>query len=110
MLYKNTLANEFPLYLGDIQLEHPSFQVGDELPEGWVEVVALPFPQLGGNEQLVGTYAELDNGIYYQRYEVSTFTADEINYRSRLDSKIAELEFAGESPIAAIVKAKEIVK
>lgn len=31
-------SEEFPLYWGDIQREHPDWNEGDDLPEGWIKV------------------------------------------------------------------------
>ncbi len=70
----------FPLHPGDIQREHPDWEIGDPLPDGWHEVSnTLPpediliYPEFGEGESELNT-APIKHTTYDK--ELSTVTDD----------------------------------
>lgn len=41
---------EYPRFQGDIKLANPKWNVGEDLPDGWVEVLETPMPTAGIDE------------------------------------------------------------
>lgn len=70
--------NEYPRFIGDVQIVNPNFQEGDELPEGWSQVIEVEPPTIGPNEVYEELEPELLNGVYYQRWITRSMTQEEI--------------------------------
>lgn len=68
----------YPRYIGDLQLEFPSWKQGDTLPEGWHEVVASELPEIGENETFIEHSPVLVDGIYHQSFSVRPLTEEEL--------------------------------
>lgn len=51
MLFINP-QNEYPRFYGDLQIEHPDWEPGAPIPEGWQLVAYTEPPQVGENETL----------------------------------------------------------
>jgi hypothetical protein len=81
-------TNEFPRYIGDVQLEHPDYTEHDVLPEGWAKVVETVPPHVEENQ-----YATMDtpvfvDGEYVMQWKVVILTDDEV-----LQAKINALKY-----------------
>jgi len=69
--------NEYPRFIGDIQLEHPSFQQGDNLPKGWRAVEPSVLPEVGEYEVWEELFPVETDGKLVQTFNVRPMTADE---------------------------------
>lgn len=86
--------NEYPRYLGDIQLAHPNWKLGDELPEGWVEVAEAPFPTAPEGQIVEEEFPTVIDGVMTQNWVVREMTAEEeerINAPKRAKQKLLDL-------------------
>jgi hypothetical protein len=75
--------NEYPRYYGDIQLEHPNWQLGDALPEGWIlveEAETVPTPL--ENETVEELFPVSKNGKFFRSFKVRALTAEEIERKN----------------------------
>lgn len=78
--YINTATLQYPLFQGDIRLEFPN--MGDEfvLPNGYAEIIAIPWPE--NYDRTLFRVAELApenvDGVWMQRFEVVAKTEIEI--------------------------------
>lgn len=98
--------NEYPRHYGDIQIEHPSWELGDELPEGWHEVERVAPPEVTLDQIAIEEYPILVNGAYQQKWQVRNLTADEIERRDAPKTARAKLLALGltEAEIRAITR------
>jgi hypothetical protein len=87
-IYFNTERNEYPRYIGDIQLEHPNFNEGDTLPQGWVFLEETDSPLVGENQYTKLTTPKYENDSYHMSWEIITLTDEEIK-----TVKINDLKF-----------------
>jgi hypothetical protein len=77
----------FPLYEGDIRLEHPEIvesQTGDTFPcpSTYAPVIELPIPDFNSeNQDATITSAEFIDGQWFTKWEVTTFSAEQIQQR-----------------------------
>lgn len=94
--------NEYPRHPGDVQLEHPNWKPGDDLPEGWKLVEEQPMPAAKDNE-VVFEDAPFDvDGVMTQNWQVRAMTDEELaardaalNAHSRLNELgLSEAEIA----------------
>jgi hypothetical protein len=86
--------NEYPRHIGDIQLEHPTYELGQELPEGWVQVEEASRPEVEqGQVAYEGSPVEID-GVMTQNWQVRNLTEEElerINAPQRAKEKLLAL-------------------
>lgn len=82
MLYISP-ENEYPRHYGDIQLDHPDFKLGDDLPEGWKKVESVEPPKTVKYEVSFEDFPELIDGVYYQNWQVREMTDEE---KARVDA------------------------
>jgi hypothetical protein len=70
--------NEYPRHIGDLVIEHPDFQDGDEIPNGWKLVLPTEMPVA----EVGYVVYEIDpiqvNGIYYQSWATRILSENEI--------------------------------
>ena len=86
---------DYPRHYGDIQLAHSGWQLGDALPEAWVEVADTPLPTIADDEIIFeGTPAEVD-GVMAQTWEVRKMTAEEIERKNAPQTVKAKLVALG---------------
>ena len=104
MLYINP-DNEYPRHIGDIQLEHPTFKEGDNLPAGWALVVEADIPAVGENQLAYESFPEEVDGVMTQNWQVRAMTAEEIERRDAPANAKAKLIALGltEAEALAIV-------
>ena len=72
--------NEYPRYVGDLQLENPGWAEGQALPEGWKYVEDSIPPEFTANNQVLeeGFPALDENGIYQRNWSIRSMTAEEL--------------------------------
>lgn len=71
--------NEYPRYIGDLQLEHEDWQEGDALPEGWSEVELTEPPVVNyATETAYEKQPVKRNGKFYQVWDKRNFTDEEL--------------------------------
>lgn len=94
MLFINS-NNEYPRYIGDLQIEYPGWKEGDAIPEGWTEVAyAEQIPTPGPDEVVYEDYPELVNGTFVQKFSVRKITKEEasaMNVRLTAKEKLLAL-------------------
>jgi len=73
--------NEYPRHIGDIQLAHPSFKQGDDLPEGWVQVAESERPERQTDKVIYEDFPVEVDGVMTQNWQVRDMTAEEIERR-----------------------------
>lgn len=87
--------NEYPRYVGDIQVENPDFELGNELPDGWKIVADVDFPDVSGDNLAEEQFPILDeNNNYVRNFVVRPMTEDEIaakNAPALLKKKLNDL-------------------
>lgn len=82
MLFINP-QNEYPRHIGDLQLEHPGWQVGDPIPEGWKEVAyATSRPEVSENETIEEELPTIIDGILTQTFSIRSMTDEEIAFHN----------------------------
>lgn len=86
---------EYPKYYGDIQLANPEWNLGDPLPEGWLEVEDSPVPELGEYETAECTGYEDVDGTIRQVWTVREMTAKEKAVKDAPKTTRAKLEALG---------------
>lgn len=97
--------NEYPRHYGDIQLENPGWNFGDELPSGWTLVNASQPPALEANQVAFEVFPIERDGSYYQAFEVRELTEEELATRelNRVRNKVAAGQKLTEAEAALLV-------
>lgn len=91
MLFIND-KNEYPRYIGDLQIDHPNWQIGDELPNGWREVAfAENRPEPAEDEIIVELFPVEENGIFVQSFTTRKLTAEELERKNAVKTAQAKL-------------------
>jgi hypothetical protein len=80
-MFIDTVNNRYPLYPGDAMIQVEGWQIGDQLPEGWFEVLATTPPAITESELYYEQEPELIDGVYTQTWAVRELTAEEIAVR-----------------------------
>lgn len=76
--------NEYPRYIGDLQIEHEDWQEGDALPEGWSLVEPTEPPVVNyATETAYEKQPVKRNGKFYQVWDKRDFTDEELDYFKR---------------------------
>jgi len=77
---------QYPLFEGDIRLEHPEItecQTGDTFPcpEGFIKVVEVEPPTIDvtQNQYLIEEAPQIINGVWTQIFSVGTYTAEQLS-------------------------------
>jgi hypothetical protein len=105
MIYTNK-NGEFPKYAGDIMGSHPSWNIGDSLPEGWNEVEETEPPQLEDGQVIASSGFTEAGGRYVMTWQVRDATAEEIEAQEapmRAKERLTSLGFSN-AEIKAIAK------
>lgn len=76
MAYLNTLTMEYPRHIGDLYLI--GYKDGEDLPEGWVEVVDTELPSFNENEKVVEIAPALIDNVWTQQWQVVNLTEEDI--------------------------------
>lgn len=101
-------ANEYPRYIGDVQLESPSYQEGDELPSGWKKVVEITPPETQADEKLEELFPMEIDGVWTQNWLVRPMTDEEKALRDAPKTAKAKLLELGltEAEIFALMRGR----
>lgn len=103
MLLIDSTGN-YPRFIGDLLLEHPSWKEGDALPDGWTEVTPVEIPNVPENHIFQENFPELIDGVYRQSWTVRPLTDAELanaNAPQTAKQKLLDLGFT-ENEIAVI--------
>ena len=82
--------NEYPRHPGDIMIDHPEWQIGDPLPEGWTEVAPGTIPDITDTQIWEEVEPALVDGTMTRQFTVRELTADELAQRelARIRNKV----------------------
>lgn len=70
--------NNYPRFIGDLRLDHPNWEQGDALPEGWHEVTPISeLPTKADDEAWQEDAPILVDGKYVQQVSVRPMTDEE---------------------------------
>lgn len=81
MAYLNIVTMEYPRHIGDLYLI--GYKDGEDLPEGWVEVVNTELPSFNENEKVVEIAPVLIDNVWTQQWQVVNLTEEDIAVRER---------------------------
>ncbi len=98
MIYQDSNGN-YPRYYGDIQADFPEWNLGDALPEGWLEVQETTIPEIGVDETYELGTPELVNDVLTQTWIVRPMTVEEIERRDAPKTAKAKLIALGLSEV-----------
>lgn len=73
--------NEYPRHYGDIMLDAPGWNLGDELPEGWHKVAETEMPTAGLDQIVIESEPKEIKGVWTQQWIVREMTPEEIERR-----------------------------
>lgn len=71
-------SGEYPRYPGDVQIISPEWEVGDQLPEGWVFVEETPIPEIEAGQTFYPGEPEEVDGIWRHTWVVRDLTEEEL--------------------------------
>lgn len=91
MIYIDPDGN-YPRFRGDIELAHPSWTKGDDLPEGWILVQQTEPPTTTTYQVAEETAPELVEGVYQQIWVVREMTSEEIERVDAPETLLAKLQ------------------
>lgn len=74
-------TDEYPRFIGDVQLDDPSYTEGGVLPAGWHEVTEADYPTVGEDEIAYEDLPVEVDGVLTQNWQVRAMTAEEIERR-----------------------------
>jgi len=95
MLFIGPLG-EYPRHIGDVQIEQPSWNPGDQLPEGWNQVTETPMNLEPGENQIVYEAAPQEvEGSWRQVWAVRNLTQAEIERRDAPQTLVTKLKALG---------------
>jgi hypothetical protein len=80
-IYLNVNTKEYPRHDGDLELL--GWQIGQPLPEGWVEVVG-DFPTLEAGEDCSEIEPKEINGVWTRQWSIVQITEEELKERVAL--------------------------
>jgi len=98
-LFYNTITNEYPRFIGDLELL--GYRTGDPLPEGWASVQQSEYPRdIGENKKVVELAPVLIDSTWQQRFEILDMTDEEIEQANApriakqklIDAGLSEME------------------
>jgi len=73
--------NEYPRHYGDIQAENPNWELGNDLPEGWVQVAEAERPEPQADKVIFEDFPVDVDGVMTQNWQVRDMTPEEIERR-----------------------------
>lgn len=82
MKFYNVVTNEYPRYQGDLELL--GWQLGQPLPENWVEVVYTDMPEVTENKKVYETLPQNIDGVWTQCWQIDDMTAEDIEKANRI--------------------------
>jgi hypothetical protein len=106
MIFINS-SGEYPRHIGDLQLEHSSWQPGDDIPEDWKQVFETEPPtDIGTEEVFYEAHPVEIDGVWYQNWQVRQITEEELIFRNAPQTAKEKLNALGlnDAEIRAISK------
>ena len=98
--------NKYPLHYGDIMLANKGWQLGDELPTGWVKVEMTEPPEVTANQTAEEEFPVEINGAITRSWVVRDLTQAELDRRdapANAKAKLIELGLT-EAEVSALVR------
>jgi hypothetical protein len=77
-IFLNVNTSEYPRFVGDLELL--GWQNGEPLPEGWVEVIQDPIPEIENTQTYIENLPQLIDGVWKITWTVRDLTEEEVNY------------------------------
>lgn len=77
--YYNTNTQEYPRYQGDLELL--GWNIGQALPEGWVEVIQPELPETQENEVVEMSSPINNDGVWEVQFSIRDSTPEELYIR-----------------------------
>lgn len=74
--------NEYPRHIGDVQLASPGWNLGDPLPEGWVQVELSERPVQEDGKIVYEEFPVNVNGTMTQKWSVRDMTQEELDRKN----------------------------
>lgn len=98
--------NEYPRFIGDLQLEYPDWKIGDAVPSNWQLVAPQERPQIEGDKIIYEDFPIEVEGVMTQNWQIRDMTAEEIERRDAPETAKAKLMALGlsELEIQALVR------
>lgn len=96
-------GENYPRYMGDLQVQYPDWSEGDALPDGWSEVQELEQPLAESGKKVVEVFPTIYRGRYKQAWsqvDLSTEEQSLINQRLIAAELIARLDISEEELLA----------
>lgn len=103
-------SGEYPRHYGDIEVANPGWQLGDELPSGWVEVTQAPLPTAQPDQIIYEDFPTEVDGVMTQNWKVRDMTAEEIERRDAPENAKAKLIALGLTEIEIAALAQGLVR
>lgn len=97
---------EYPRYIGNIQNEHPNWDMSEPLPNGWLEVEDVPMPTAEWDFRVKEAMPELVDGVYKRVWQTVELTDAEKERRDAPKTAKAKLIKLGltELEVEALVR------
>lgn len=69
--------SEYPLFIGDLEVEHPGINLEDALPEGWEVVLESQKPEIIPGCKITESFPIKDGGIWKKSWQLVAMTEKE---------------------------------
>ena len=76
-------TGQYPIHRGDIRLLYPDMGELFVLPEEYAEIEFDDWPEAGLNHKVVILPLEINNGRYFQKFEVVPYTEEDFKFREK---------------------------
>jgi len=87
---------QYPRYIGDIQISNSSWEYGDPLPDGWIEVVDKSIPEQRPGYVLAEDFPVLVSNQYTRSWKFIKKTENQINAENKhLQEMLTEKNISG---------------
>jgi hypothetical protein len=103
-------TGEYPRHIGDIQIEHPNWQKGDDLPNGWNVVLDSEIPAKADDEIVVLGEPVKKNGLWYQNWVIRKMTQAELEMRDAPITTKEKLKALGLNDAEIMALAKGLIR
>lgn len=91
-------GNDYPLYIGDLQLEYPSWEEGMSLPIGWDAVQETTPPSHKTGTILKEAFPAYVDGMWVQSWEEIALSSSDIAKMQSGDEEIAKKHSLFQNP------------
>ena len=91
-------GDQYPLYIGDLQLEYPSWKEGMSLPIGWHIVQETTPPLHKSGTVLKESFPTYVDGMWMQSWEEVVLSSSDISKMQKEDEEIAKKHSPFQNP------------